>query len=164
MPTPTYTLIEEQVLGSSAASVTFGSGGTLTQAYKDLVLECVVSASATAYSSLSFNGDNANNYSSTEVYGTGSVAASARQSTTNAIANDPTGASGNPVPVIINIMSYANTNIYKTTISRNSNSGVQVAATVGLWRSTAAITSLTLSTGTANSWASGSTFRLWGIA
>jgi hypothetical protein len=60
-------------------------------------------------------------------------------------------------------MNYANTTTFKTHISRSNNSSNFVMATVGLWRSTAAITSITLLTNTADTFSVGSTFTLYGI-
>jgi len=44
----------------------------------------------------------------------------------------------------LNIMNYSNTNTYKTGISRTSVPKYRVDATVGMWRSTAAINSITV--------------------
>ncbi len=57
---------------------------------------------------------------------------------------------------------YSNTTTYKTVLSRCSNPTGGTLAVAGLWRSTAAITSITL-TPTAGNWLSGSTFTLYGI-
>jgi hypothetical protein len=59
-------------------------------------------------------------------------------------------------------MNYANTSTYKTVLTR-SNKYDRVGAIVGLWRSTAAINSITL-TAYSNTYAIGSTFTLYGIA
>ena len=156
----TYQPIASQTLGSNASSVTFSS---IAADWTDLVLVAALQASSTVYTSLRFNGDTGNNYSSTYVFGNGSTASSSRQSNTSVIAGFGSNNSGNPVPFALNVFNYANTNVYKTTLSTNANVGGDFGKTVGLWRSTAAITSLTLITSTANSWAAGSTFSLYGI-
>jgi hypothetical protein len=45
-----------------------------------------------------------------------------------------------------------------------SNASTIVIAGVSLWRSTAAINSVTIYTGSGNNWDAGSTFTLYGIA
>jgi hypothetical protein len=66
--------------------------------------------------------------------------------------------------VIINIQNYASTSTYKTSIARGSNAaGGDVTASVNMWSSNSAITSLRLYTGSGNINA-GSTFTLYGIA
>lgn len=66
---------------------------------------------------------------------------------------------------IIQINNYSNSTTYKTAFMRTNTASTYgtVFAIVGLWRSTAAITSITL-TPDAGSFATGSTFSLYGIA
>jgi hypothetical protein len=63
---------------------------------------------------------------------------------------------------IINIQNYSNSTTYKTVLARSNNAATGTDATVALWRSTSAITSIDyyLNSG---SWATGSTFTLYGI-
>jgi hypothetical protein len=65
---------------------------------------------------------------------------------------------------VANIQNYSNATTYKTVVSRGgaANTGMIVIAYVGLWRSTAAITTITLFSDTGNL-ATGSTFSLYGI-
>lgn len=63
MPNPTYELLESYTLGSTTSSITFGSGGTLSQAYKDL--QIMIKAQVAGYSSvdgnvITLNGSSAN--------------------------------------------------------------------------------------------------------
>ena len=61
------------------------------------------------------------------------------------------------------IMSYSNTTTYKTMLMRNTNGYVNKAgAGVGMWRSTAAITSFTLY-GVGMQWGSGTKIDVYGI-
>jgi len=161
--TPTYTLIEEQVLSSAQASVTLGSGGTIPQTYKDLILEMLVpGTSADDYGLIQVNSDTGSNYSYTVVQGDGSTATSSRAST------QTSGAFGrlynNPNYAVMNFQSYANTNVNKTWITRSNNSSYSTIASVSLWRSTSAVSSIKLFTVYSNTFNSGSTFRLWGVA
>ena len=60
-------------------------------------------------------------------------------------------------------MNYANTTTYKTTLVRHNNVSQTVSAVVNLWRSTSAITSITLSNESATNFDVGATFTLYGI-
>jgi hypothetical protein len=76
----TYTLIESQVLGSSAASVTFSS---IPATYTDLVLKVSVRSNRAAgfdNIDIRFNGDSASNYSRTIISGNGEEVSSSRTS------------------------------------------------------------------------------------
>ena len=59
-------------------------------------------------------------------------------------------------------MNYSNATTYKTAISRFGSS-TYVVATAGQWRSTSAITTVSLKAGTSGTFTSGSTFTLYGI-
>jgi len=132
---------------------------------------CSILPSSTSFytPSLQFNGDTASNYSGTWVYGQGSSAASSRNSSQTQMALDnyaATPAVGYPMTVNFSVMNYSNTTTNKTVISRGNDvfaSAGETSATVGLWRSTSAITSLTVKGNGAN-FAVGSTFSLYGIA
>ena len=160
MPTPTYDLIEEQVLSTTAASVTFSS---IPGTYKDLVLEIIGNATSAGNLYWQFNGDTATNYSSTNVRGDGTAAGSTRISTTANGYIDLSGAYTALGIRTVSLFSYANTNVNKTWLSRTSIAGGIAEALVGLWRSTAAVTSFTVQSNVGNL-ASGSTFRLWGVS
>lgn len=165
----TYSPIASQTLSAAAASVTFSG---IPQTYTDLIL--VVTgylANNDAYTArFTFNGDSGSNYSQTNMTGTGSTAKSSRFSSATSIimgSNDlgwSTTAANRNVS-IVQIMNYSNTTTYKTTIARsNQPAGSYPAAEseVGLWRSTAAITSMVITGGGAD-FAAGSTFNLYGI-
>jgi hypothetical protein len=164
--TATYEVIATTTLGSAQASVTFS---TISGSYTDLVLVANWGVSVNGDGTIiRFNSDTGNNYSDTELYGTGSSAASQRRSNasfidiTRAIAGDGTNIYTN---AIINIQNYSNTTTYKTALLRSNlatGTYAGVAALVGLWRSTSAITSITILPAS-NNLLSGSTFTLYGI-
>lgn len=162
MPTPTYDLIEEQVLSSAQASVTFSS---IPGTYKDLVLEIVgTNSGSTDDIQLRFNSDTGSNYSRTFLEGTGSAANSNRNSNvTGAFLGGYVTGSANFCSYI-QFMSYANTNVNKTQIARGNIPSAYVYATVGLWRNTAAITTVLVGWQASGQYGSGTTFRLWGVA
>lgn len=163
----TYTPIATTTLGSATASYTFSS---IPSTYTDLVLvmgSLGINNAASA-GKLQFNGDTGSNYSVTFMYGNGSSVGSSRNTsqTDMRIYGWQAGnvANSNNDNVIINIQNYANTTTYKTAITRSNLPQNETASAVGLWRSTAAINSITLRTynGT-DLWTAGSTFTLYGI-
>jgi hypothetical protein len=162
----TYTPIATQTLSTTATTVSFSS---IAGSYTDLVLIAVMKTTGTNFQPiLRYNSDTGSNYSSTTVWGDGSTAGSNRHTSQNGIYANPgsgIGTAGQFMPWIINIMNYANTTTYKTSVERFNNTPSIVNAGVGLWRNTAAITtvSLTAEAGS-NDFQSGSTFTLYGIA
>jgi hypothetical protein len=155
----TYTPIATTTLGSAAASYTFSS---IPSTYTDLVLIGSIKYTVSGdYSKLTFNGDTATNYSSTYLIGNGSAASSGR-TTSQASINVAYDANNETFTDIFNVQNYANSTTYKTVLNRHSVAGTRAEALVGLWRSTSAITSLTLTANTG--YAAGSTFTLYGIA
>lgn len=155
----TYEPISTQTLGSAAASVTFSS---IPQTYTDLVLVVSHDVTADAISGVQFNGDTASNYSATYLWGQGALAFSGRESSaTSAFAFYAAAASGFATS-IIQVMNYSNATTYKTFLGREADASVESMVIAGLWRSTAAITSLVLLRRSGN-FAASSTFTLYGI-
>jgi hypothetical protein len=157
----TYEPIATTTLGSTQASVTFSS----FSGYTDLVLvvDALCNAGANSTFLLQFNNDATALYSRTFVYGDGSTTASGRDS---ALSNglpllvvDTTTRGAN----IIQIFNYANTTTFKTATSRISATSNLSAEVVGLYRSTAAITSMKIFNTVPRSFIAGSTFTLYGI-
>jgi hypothetical protein len=157
--TGTYTLISGTTLTTTAASVTFSS---IPATYTDLILVVNPTYAINADASITFNGDTANNYSSTYLTGNGTSATSGRFSTMPRIYLDQINTGTTIVQYNASIMDYANTTTFKTVLSRYGGTTKGVEAVVGLWRSTAAITSVLVDGGGAN-FTSGSTIRLYGI-
>jgi len=167
----TYTPIATTTLGSNTNTVTFSS---IANTYTDLVVvvSAAISGGATDIQYRFGNGgtiDTASNYSTTVLYGTGTAAGSYRQSSQTYILADyyavPSSTLGNSA-AIFQIMNYSNTTTFKTALNRSNQAGGGVDATVGLWRSTAAIDTIRFyanTNGTQN-FLTGSTFTLYGIA
>ena len=157
----TYEPIATTTLGSAQASVTFSP---IAGTYTDLV---IIANYTTTVANLDFriqvNGDTGTNYSNTYLLGNGSSAGSGRSSNaTYAGEYFSVGTSTNGNMTTINIMNYANTSVNKTILHRMSSAEKEVTANVALWRSTAAITSVTMFTNS-STFAAGSTFTLYGI-
>ena len=157
----TYVPIATQTLVSSTYTVTFSS---IPSTYTDLVF--VINgqnASGDIGLGLRFNSDTSTNYSKTLLYGNGTAATSTRGSTVNSIDIGRMN-TGNST-TIININNYTNTTTNKNALARGNDTTL-VTLTAGLWRSTAAITSLNISadsTAGGSLFASGCTFTLYGI-
>ncbi len=153
----TYEPIASTTLGTSATSVTLSSiPGTFT----DLILIPAATLGSFASFEIRVNGDTGSNYSYTYLYGNGTITGSARADNMTII---NTVIQGTPGPVIgqLHFMSYANTSVFKTILMSGGAASHIATRTVGLWRSTSAITSITISS--AATMASGSTFSLYGI-
>ena len=159
---PTYTPIATTTVATNTTTVSISS---IPSTYTDLVL--VINGIINYNIFYRFNGDTASNYSETTVYGNGSSAASSReQSITGIYIGDYIGtpmATTNST-AIIQVMNYANTTTYKTSLFRLAGTSAGTQAAVGLWRSTSAITAISLNTDSANGILSGSTLTLYGIA
>lgn len=160
----TYTPIATYTVSSAQSSYTFSS---ISSTYDDIVLVVSATATAGAGGRLQFNGDTGSNYSNTQISGTGSAASSSRDSNATSARFTYEGSIGagdaNRNVSIINLQKYSNAAVYKTFLSRANRASTGVDAIVGLWRSTAPITSITLFP-FGDTFASGSTFTLYGIA
>ena len=163
MPLPsTMTPIATNTLASAVNSVTFSS---IPNTYTDLILIITYQSSVNCVANLRFNNDSATNYSTTLLNGNGTTAASSRGSNETSIGTVWTGASfnGKLGQVTAQIQNYSNTTTYKTALNRASSGGGEATATVGLWRSTAAINQIDIIGTTSANFAIGSTFTLYGI-
>lgn len=162
-------LISEQVLASTAASVTFSN---IPQTYRDLVVEFTGNVVSSSVPRLRFNSDTSNastNYSNTFLIGYG-----AGTYTTNLQNNSGIFVGGwfNTWPVgttvvatnTVNIVSYANSSLYKSCLSRGSDASSEASAFAGTWRSTAAITAIVVTNGGTGDFNAGTSFRLWGVS
>ena len=168
MPLPsTMTPIATITTSGSATNATFSS---ISGSYTDLIVVFSGTSNSSSYSFMvRFNGDTGSNYSFTDIEGNGTSAASYRLANTDKIYfsyNNVTIGSSTSSQ-IVNVMNYANTTTYKTAIGRvgtavNSTGYAGVTAGVGLWRNTAAITSISLTVPVGNI-TNGSTFTLYGI-
>jgi hypothetical protein len=156
------------VSGSSTTAVNF----TSFSGYTDLILQVNDQVSSPSGIKIRFNSDTGSNYSMTTLQGNGSSASSFR--TTNAtsiynnLINGDSTTSNNFTPHIIQIQNYSNTTTNKTLLWRFGNSiqaggSGDLAAIVGLYRSTSAITSIEVSVWNAVNFIAGSTFTLYGI-
>ncbi len=142
----TYEKIATTTLGSAASSITLGS---IPATYTDLRI--VLANAFTSYAldtvKIQFNSDTATNYSATQLMGDGASASSSRQTSINSGLLGRAGyQSTRPSIITADVFSYAGST-YKTYLSDSAadqNGSGEVLRHVGLWRSTSAITSVTL--------------------
>ena len=164
MPSTYTPIATTTVSGTSTFSVTFSS---ISSSYTDLILVVAnASFSSAAQSALRFNGDTGNNYSWTVMSGDGGSTASLRGSNVGIIQLgyfDYLDA-GKNYTAVCQINGYSGTNNNKTTIVRGNEASLGVGAGVGLWRNTAAITSVTFLPAYGGAYiGAGSTFTLYGV-
>ena len=159
----TYTPIATNTLGTATSSVTFS---LISGSYTDLIVivNAICASGGADLINLQYNGDTTSGlYSSTRLVGNGSTVDSDRQTGANFIyaclINSTVRNSD-----IYQIQNYSNTTTFKTCIARASLADNQTRVTVGLWRNTNAITSLTISHASSINFNVGSTFTLYGIA
>lgn len=151
-------------LTADQASVTFSN---IPANYNDLMIVCNVDTTYTIAASasyfLQFNGDTGTNYSTTWMVGNGSSAGSARNSSQSSLyVGEASGSSNIYAPMVIHVPLYSSSNLFKNALAAHAQPGAFVGTSIGLWRNTSAVTSISLFQGSYNSVA-GSTFSLWGV-
>ena len=168
----TYELIETQILGSAASSITFSSLATYASTYKHLQIRYVARESSTGLNTfMRLNNDSGNNYSEHQLYSDGSGIGSTATASVNkpfigsmASSTDPTNTFG---AGIVDILDAFSTTKNKTVRTSSGNSpGVTASRYIFLrsfaWYSTASLTSATVYPTSAD-FVAGSRFSLYGI-
>jgi len=160
----TYTPIATTTASGSQSSITLSS---IPSIYTDLVIVINGGIATDDNTDIRFNGDTSTNYSYTVLRGNGTSATSDRGTSVSAIRADSQSyltTTNNAETMIISIQNYSNTTTYKTCLIRSNNAGIGTAATVGLWRSTSAINSITFKSASSYNFNSTTTLTLYGIA
>lgn len=152
-------------LGSSAATITFGS---IPATYRDLRL--VVQAPLTSLPGTTdmdfiLNSDAGGNYSGVTMTGNGSSATSASGSSLTRV-DAPSDSTTIDFVWTVDIMDYSATDKHKTILERYSRAAYGARAGCYRWANTAAVTTVTFRGGDSQTkpFAIGSTFSLYGIA
>ena len=159
----TYEPIASVTTASSAATVTFDN---IPGTYTDIVWVVHHGLSSDQVVGLRFNNDSGSNYSTTRLTGNGSAAASGRVSSETyirALSFGVANASTIQNVTVGHVLSYANTNVNKTTLEAQANASSGVSRCVGLWRSTNAITRIDFVAQSSATFVNGSTVSLYGI-
>lgn len=159
----TYEPIATTTLSSAASTITFSSIGS---GYTDLKLVLVTTTSVSDTVFLRFNSDSTTTYSGTYLYGDGSTASSGRRTSVTGLYGGfgVTTSTSTPSMWTWDIFSYAGSTNKTTlnTISMDFNGSGSVTRSVGLWRSTSAVTSISANVSGSN-FNSGTTATLYGI-
>ena len=160
----TYTLIASYTVSSAQSSYTFTS---IPQTYTDLILKMSTRDGDTsgALTSVSFNGVTTN-LSARRIRGTGSAATSSTFASNIYVQNNAGSYTANTFAnTEIYIPNYTSSN-YKSVsadgVSENNATAAEMELDAGLWSSTAAITSITL-TAAAPNYQVNTTFYLYGV-
>ncbi len=161
----TYEKIATTTLGSATGTISFTSIGA---GYTDLRIVMVGTMVNSEQPYIRFNSDSGTNYSQTFIAGSGSSAYSQRYSSMNRIyvAIQSNWSTTNSQMAEFDVFSYSGST-FKTTLfaGSNDNNGVGVAGldrTVGLWRSTSAITQIDI-VGNGQNFSTGFTATIYGI-
>jgi hypothetical protein len=161
--TSTYEKIATATASGSSTNVTFSS---ISGSYTDLVLIIANITAQIDNVGITLNSDTGSNYSRTVLQGNGSTASSARGSNQTylyTMYKDTAG--GDPAMSISQFQNYSNSTTYKTILTKqetNSSGTKAVQAMASLWRSTSAITNISINSGNAN-FNTGATFTIYGI-
>jgi len=159
--TNSYESIATTTLGSAQSTITFSS---IPSTYKHLQIRYSANCTATGNPIVRFNGDTGSNYAYHILYGTGTSAAAVAGSAQTFMYLGTTYSNANVFNGgVIDILDYANTNKTKTMrvlCGAENNSAGEVALFSGLWNSTSAISSLTI---TLANFTQYSSFALYGI-
>jgi hypothetical protein len=166
----TYTLISSNVLGSSAASVTFSA---IPATYTDLVVRFssrTSRASVFDQIKLTFNSDTATNYSDTYIFGDGSTAYSGSDVSSNysllvySNGDSATASTFGQGELYVPNYTASTKKPSSSFVVAETNAATQrMGANANLWQGTAAITSITFTPFTATNFLSGSSFYLYGL-
>jgi hypothetical protein len=159
----TEVAIATTTLSSATGSISFTS---IPATYTDLRVVMVGTMVNTEQPYIGFNSDSGTNYSSTYLWGSGSSAGSSRFTGANRIYVAPLSnwSTTNAQMATIDVFSYAGST-FKTTLftgSNDNNGSGGVDRTVGLWRSTSAITQIDI-IGNGQNFSTGFTATLYGI-
>jgi hypothetical protein len=164
-----FVLLERIELNASAASVTFAN--IPQTGYTDLKVVWSARSARTGSNTddmvIGFNGVNTN-LSGRYVWGTGSAAQSGTD-TQVLVGEYPTSTAtantfSNCEVYIPNYTGSTNKSFSADTVGENNGTLAYAALTAGLWSQTAAITSVTLKTGSGSNLDANSTFSLYGLA
>jgi hypothetical protein len=162
--------IARYLADGTATGIQFSS---IPQTYQDLLIVQYLRSNRVATTEQfwqRFNGDEASNYSFTNLVGNGSTASSNRFSSQTVMnrfdipaASSTSGIFGSS---IVHILNYRSTSIFKTVLVRSAcdlNGSGNTNISVGVWTNTNAITTLNVATENGSNLVSGSTVHLYGI-
>lgn len=157
----TFEPIATTTLSSAASTITFSS---IPGTYTDLRLIILTNDASGNTVGVRFNSDTGTNYSSTRLSGNGTTVSSASfTNQTKALCGVSSYSTGYFTFQSLDIFSYAGST-YKSVLNLSSDEdNRQIRAMVHLWRSTSAITSISIFDNGGGNFVSGTTATLYGI-
>lgn len=164
---PTYEAIASHTFSGSTATVTFSN---IPATWTDLAIVANIRSSRAANTgdgfNLRLNGDTSSDYSYTWIRGESSASSQRGSNQTATLLGEipaATATAGVWGVVTATILSYANTNVFKTILSGSADPAKNVFRIVGLWRDTSAVTSIEVYSSTSSSIVADGTVALYGI-
>lgn len=156
----TYDSLATTTVGSATSSIVFSG---ISQAFTDLVVVIMSRTQGGGADSVGIrlNGDSGTNYNYRVGAGNGSTTSTALGTNETSLRVGPQY--GTQGTITAQIMGYSATNMWKPCIARNINGNNQVGMTIATWRSTAAVTSVTV-VSLFDQFATGSVVSIYGIA
>ena len=154
----TYNCLATATSSGSSSSVVFSS---ISQSYTDLILVLSGKMATVSYFDVQFNGDTGSNYAFVRMIGFGTTVYTDRY---NNFSSWQPNLSETQGTCVITMNNYSNTTTYKSGIFRDSNASQGVESSIGLWKNTSAISTITISNGGAGNIPAGTNFTLYGIA
>jgi hypothetical protein len=160
-----YIPLATVTLASNSSSVTFSN---IPSIFKDVVLVGNWTNSSTGSAGrLQVNGDTGSNYNGVWMVGNGSANGSGSESsqTSARIAGASIGPSNSYTNIVtLQFIDYSATDKHKTILSRYGSANTDVQATASRWASTSAITSIRFFDILGQTFQTGATFSLYGVA
>jgi len=164
----TYKLISSVAVGSGgAATITFNS---IPQTYTDLVIKISAKSDRAGYEGVgmlfSFNGSTST-FSSIVLYGTGASTGSFTSARYSGDANGPAATANTFASTDLYIPNYTNSNnknYSSDSVTENNASSAYAYLVAGLWSTTSAITSITLTPDGSSNFVQYSNAYLYGIS
>lgn len=148
-------------LGSAQTSVTFSS---ISGSYRDLIIVASFTIpNGSSAPTIRINNDSGANYSWNIGYSNGTTVTRQTNSSDRFYVNAIDLLATSRAIMTVNIMDYSQTNKHKTLICRSDSHNSETSMLGGRWNSSAAITSVILST-SLNQFGAGSTFALYGVS
>jgi hypothetical protein len=162
MPTSTWDSLASTTPGTAVQEVTFTS---ISQLYTDLYIVVNAATDATTVHDITWraNGDTGSNYAFCRVLAQDSGAFTDGNGAANQVNCNQAGT--DPNATWLQIFNYASTSVYKASIMKTATiygTSVTMSVGSGTWKSTSAITSVTLRN-EQGTFDSGSSFTLYGI-
>jgi hypothetical protein len=157
--TAQYTALANVTLGSNANLIEFSN---ISTAFRDLVIVASVTANtgSAQFIYINLNSDYSGLYN--DLYMAGSGSSASTQAVSNAGGFTIQEFDTNRQNFIMNIMDYSATDKHKSVLMRTNNPALTVRAAAHRYASTTAVTNVRFQT-SANNFATGSTFALYGV-